>query len=183
MSIGGVAELVIGLSTIVIVYHYFAYPTLLERLSRNQKNILAAAVDATEFDQGAALPTITIIVPAHNESSVIEDKIDNISAFDYPAERLKVIIALDGCTDDTRNRAVRAIACALPRLHIELVEYPNNVGKVAVLNEQITRATTEIIVLSDASAIMQADCLRKAIRHFADKSVGVVCATYSLDEA
>ncbi len=65
-----------------------------------------------------------------------------------------------------------------PGWHVS--ERRQNIGKIAVLNEEIAAAGGDIIALSDASAVINSDALQIAIRHFADPGVGVVCGTYVL---
>src|SRR5215510_9844015 len=177
-----VVELITWLLVTTILYHYFAYPILLRRLATLRTRSTAGQVLVALKNHGSALPKVTIVVPAYNESAFIARKIINFFTLDYPPELLKIVIALDGCTDDTKRLAASAIGRAPPQFSFELVEYPRNVGKINVLNEQIARASSDIVALTDASAILQPDCLRKAALHFADRSVGVVCATYTLAE-
>ena len=63
---------------------------------------------------------------------------------------------------------------------ITLVEYQPNIGKVAVLNDQIARTGSEIVALRDASALVGSDALIRAAEHFRDPIVGVVTGTYSM---
>ena len=175
-------ELFTWLIVTTILYHYFGYPVLLHRLATVRTRPAARQVIVESTHQGLALPTVTIIVPAHNESAFITPKIINLFTLNYPLELLKIVVALDGCTDDTKRLAAIAIESAPPQLSIELVEYRQNMGKVNVLNEQIARTSSDIIALTDASAILEPDCLRKAALHFANRTVGVVCATYALAE-
>jgi lipopolysaccharide/colanic/teichoic acid biosynthesis glycosyltransferase len=175
------AALMLALSIVVIVYHHVGYPLLLRRLAairrRSQPEPRAA------LPPRHMLPPVSIIVPAHNEASFIAAKIRNLAALDYPRHLLSIVIALDGCSDDTKAIAQSAISDCPHDLDIRLVEYAKNIGKVAVLNEQIAAARGDIVVLTDASAVVGPSALLAAAGHFADASVGVVCATYRLADA
>src|SRR5262245_54445031 len=140
-------ELFTWLIVTTILYHYFGYPILLHRLAADRARPAARQLLVGSQNQGLALPTVTIIVPAHNESAFITQKITNFFTLNYPLELLKIVVALDGCTDDTKRLAAIAIGSAPPQLSIELVEYRHNMGKVNVLNEQIARASSDIIAL------------------------------------
>ncbi|HTR13111.1 MAG TPA: glycosyltransferase family 2 protein [Roseiarcus sp.] len=161
----------------LIVYHHIGYPFAI-RLCLVLWPPRSEKTDAKHGGVGD-LPSIAIIVPAHNEAAVIEAKIRNLAALDYPADRLKCIVALDGCTDATRSVAEAAIKTLRPGL-ITLVEYQPNVGKVAVLNDQIAKTGSEIVALTDASALVGSDTLIRAAEHFRDPIVGVVTGTYSM---
>ena len=149
----------------LIVYHHVGYPIAIRIClalwpPRDQKT-------TAMHGQVADLPSIAIIVPAHNEAAVIEAKIRNLAALDYPTDRLKCVVALDGCTDATRTLAEAAIKTLPPGL-VTLVEYQPNIGKVAVLNDQIARTESKIVALTDASALVGSDALIRAAEHFRD---------------
>lgn len=172
----GLLQLVVVLSLALLAYHHVVYPVLLSWIPRLWSSLHTTPPSIPE----AALPSITIIVPARNEAAVITGKIENLVALDYPPELLTVVIALDGCTDATLPLAKAALERANPKFSCELVAYPRNIGKVAVLNAQIARAQAEIVALSDASATINPDVLKRAARDFSDPTVGVVVPTYRL---
>src|SRR5215831_5448944 len=127
-------EFITWLFIATILYHYFVYPILLRRLATFLTRSAAGQALVGSKSHSSALPKFTIIVPAYNESAFIARKIANFFTFDYPPELLKIVIAQDGCTDDTKRLAISAIERVPPRFSIELVEYPRNVGKIVVLN-------------------------------------------------
>ncbi|MCV5342261.1 glycosyltransferase, partial [Escherichia coli] len=55
-------------------------------------------------------PSVAIVVVAHNEKARIEEKLRSCMAQDYPASRLRVVIASDG-SDDGMNEWLRARGC------------------------------------------------------------------------
>jgi lipopolysaccharide/colanic/teichoic acid biosynthesis glycosyltransferase len=174
-------ELIALLSCAVIAYHHVAYPLLLRALAH--KPALEPALDP-KMDAGQ--PDVTILVPAFQEARRIRDKIRNLAALDYPHEKLTIIIACDGCTDATTQRAREEVAALKASglkascLNIQIVEHKDNRGKVAVLNEAIAAARSQIIVLTDVSSRVAPDALRKITRWFADPDVAVACGRYKL---
>src|SRR6185295_12656985 len=56
-------------------------------------------------------PRLTVIIPAYNESAMVEHAIASVAAASYPGERLQIIAIDDGSTDDTwrhiQNAALR----------------------------------------------------------------------------
>jgi cellulose synthase/poly-beta-1,6-N-acetylglucosamine synthase-like glycosyltransferase len=167
-------KLVFWVSALLILHHHVGYPLVLR--------VLAAWLDrkAPKPVFGpSALPSVTLIVPAHNEQSVITAKIRNLAELDYPRDRLLVVLALDGCTDETATLARKALQEAAG-LDLRIVEYSSNIGKLAVLNDQIAKATSNIVALSDASSLLNSQALIQAVRHFSRPAVGVVCPSYAL---
>jgi cellulose synthase/poly-beta-1,6-N-acetylglucosamine synthase-like glycosyltransferase len=173
-------ELLVGTAAAAFGYHHFAYPALLKLCANRVRRTAAQAAAPSSASSPAALPSVTIIVPAHNEQAVIEAKIANIAALDYPHDLLHVVIACDGCTDNTVTLARRAVAALDCAARVEIVEFRVNIGKVAVLNDCIAAVTSDIVALSDTSAVLEPDAIIRAVAHFAAADVGVVCPTYRL---
>jgi cellulose synthase/poly-beta-1,6-N-acetylglucosamine synthase-like glycosyltransferase len=153
-------------------YHHAAYPLLLRWLAGRQP-------EERRPEACGDLPHVTLVMPAYDEAEHIAAKIRNLAALDYPADRLLVLVGCDGCRDDTAARACaagREPECA--HLRLEVVEFPENRGKVAVLNDLVGRVAQGIVALSDVSALISLDALRLAADWFRDPGTGVVCAGY-----
>lgn len=176
-------EAIAGVTATAFAYHHIVYPLLLREFAAFARFRASQSRAAAPAWRPGNTPSMTLIVPAHNEAAVIAQKIANIVALDYPREKLTVVIACDGCTDDTpaiaRAAAARYCASLDIRVHVNEV----NAGKVAVLNAEIAAAQGDIVALSDSSAMLEPDALRAAAGHFADAGVGVVCPTYRLAAA
>src|SRR5436189_3920446 len=102
-------DLLVGLSVTAAGYHYFGYPVLLRHLASRTTRPFSANMADVAVEREIVLPTVAVIVPAHNDAAVIGAKITNLAALDYPPELLRVVIALDGCTDATKDIADPAI--------------------------------------------------------------------------
>ncbi len=162
----------------VIVHHHLTYPWLLARLAEWRRRRTPSINLDTLADR--ELPSISLIVPAHNEEAYIERKLHNLAELDYPRDRLEIVVTLDGCTDRTEALAV-ATAESLPDdLRLQIVGSEKNFGKIAVLNYQIAQAQGTLVGLSDTSAIIPANALRRVAKHFLDADVGVVAPGYEL---
>lgn len=78
-------EVLFFVSIGLLIYTYLAYP------------LLAALIGGKRHEaQLPELPGITVFVPAHNEADVIEAKIENFHALDYPSDCLEMLIVDDG---------------------------------------------------------------------------------------
>jgi len=154
-------QLVFWLSCIFLLYVYLGYPALLLLLSRLRR------APSREF--GGSTPRVALIVSAYNEQGVIEAKIKNCLALDYPSGLLTIVIASDGSDDGTDEIALRYAS-----MGIQLVRSPQRAGKSAVLNLACRHASGEIFIFSDANAMYSPDAVRQLVRHFADPGVGYV---------
>lgn len=160
----------------MVVYHHVVYPLLLSHVRKHKRGCQSPEPVAEK-----ELPHIVMLVPAYNEADVIADKIRNAAILDYPSVRFRLVIACDGCTDDTAQIAIdTAGEPENARLNIKILEFNKNRGKVAVLNQIIPKLGTDLIALSDASALLSVDGLKLAAAHFESKNTGVVAATYKL---
>ena len=144
-----------------VFYPYAGYPLVLLVVRR--------LVSRSTPRAAPELPTISMIIPVHNEASRLERKIANTLALDYPADRLEILIVSDGSTDATVDLIK---ARANPRL--TLIELPKRGGKAAALNAGLARATGDLVVFTDASIALAADSIRAIVRPFADPRVGCV---------
>ncbi len=156
----------------LIIHHHLIWPLLLARAARRARPTPPALADH-------ALPLLHLVMPAHNEARFIARKIANLAGLDYPRDRLRIIIALDGCTDDTEARARRAMQEA--GLAASLRVFRPNRGKVAVLNAVLGGIETGVVALTDVSALLPPDALRRTAAHFADPGLGAIGGTYVLD--
>ena len=127
----------------------------------------------------SALPSVTVIIAAYNEATVIERRIDNLLALDYPADRLEIVVASDASTDAT-NGLVEAIAARESR--VRLLDCPRG-GKVAAQDRAVRQATTELVAFSDANATWAPDALRLLVSNLADPDVAYVCGRLQYDTA
>ncbi len=124
-------------------------------------------------------PTVTVIVAAHDEQEVIERRLDNLLQFDYPPEKLEIIVASDASTDRT-DEIVEAVAARDSR--VRLLRCPRG-GKVAAQNSAVCASEGEILAFSDANAQWKPDALRKLLRNFADPEVAYVCGALFYEAA
>lgn len=127
----------------------------------------------TERDIGersdAELPPVSIIVPAFNEGAVIGAAIESLLALDYPT--YEVIVVDDGSSDDTLAAAARwEEQTSVP----VRVFSQSNAGKATALNLGIANARYPFLFCMDSDSTVEPDCLRRAIVHMEDETVGAV---------
>jgi cellulose synthase/poly-beta-1,6-N-acetylglucosamine synthase-like glycosyltransferase len=118
------------------------------------------------------LPNVSILISARNEEKDIEWKVRETLAFDYPADRLELIVASDASEDQT-DEILRSIRD--PRL--KYIRFEKRVGKNEALNRLVQIATGDLLLFSDANSHIGTQCLRSMVSHFADPRVGSVTGT------
>jgi len=135
---------------------------------------LAARLRPRRIRQGDDLPSVAVIVAAHDEEGVIERRVENLLAVDYPRDRYEVIVASDASTDRTEEVAEAAGA--------RVIRCPRG-GKVAAQNCAVRETDAEVLAFSDANATWAPDALRKLVRNFADPEVAYVCGGHFYESA
>ena len=156
------AEIVFWASAGLLVYAQAGYPALLALLARVRRGRSAPAPVAPGDE-----PMVTLVVAAHAEAAVIDAKVANALALDWPRERLEVIVACDGSPDDTAERARAAGADVV-------LELPWG-GKVRAQDAGVERARGDLVAFSDANALWEPGALRALAARFADPAVGYAC--------
>jgi cellulose synthase/poly-beta-1,6-N-acetylglucosamine synthase-like glycosyltransferase len=114
-------------------------------------------------------PTVSVLVIAHNEEDLIEARIDNLLALDYPKDRIEIVIASDGSTDETVARALR-----YEHAGVAVRAFDQRRGKSATLNAAAPLLRGEIVLFADARQRFDAGSLRAIVDSFADPAVGAV---------
>lgn len=151
-------------SLAAVVYAYFGYPLALMVLKR-----VAGAKEGGVSVDASSEPTLSIIIPVHNEAAVIEEKLRNLLMLDYPAGKREIIIVSDGSTDQTGTIVERYLEQG-----IRYIKLPERRGKAAALNSGLAAAVNEIVVFTDASIMLRRDALRNIVRRFQDPAIGCI---------
>jgi len=158
----------------LIVYSYAIYPLFLfamVRLQRKTESIVASP-------SAQELPKVSLIIAAYCEEDVILQRVHNALMLDYPADRIEVLIGVDGNLDAT-GELVESVKDDRIRLH----QFPIRRGKASVLNDCAKMATGEILMFSDANTFWDADAAKRLAAPFVDDSVGGVVGRLILTDA
>jgi cellulose synthase/poly-beta-1,6-N-acetylglucosamine synthase-like glycosyltransferase len=154
----------------LLVYAHLGYPLVLWALAR-----LPARRGKGTAAPDEPLPSVSLIVAAHDEEASIMHWVRSTLAFDYPRDRLEVVVVSDGSTDRTVEWATKAGAD-------RVLEVPR-VGKVAALNAAVDGARGEVLAFSDANSTWEPDALRRLVARLADPATGYVCGQLRLEGA
>ena len=82
-------------------------------------------------------PTVSLIIVAHNEKDVLQNKLENSLKIDYPRDRLEVIVVSDGSTDN-----MNTIARSFSQEGILLHEIVPRGGKTRALNLAVNKVSS-----------------------------------------
>ena len=160
------------LALLVVGYAYLGYPPAIRAASR----LFGRDPEPPEvLDDG--LPTVSILIAAHDEEASIADRLRNALATDYPPGKLEVVVGSDGSTDGT-DRIVREFA----EQGVRLLGDGRRRGKAATLNASIPGLKGEVVLLSDANTSIEPEAARMLARWFVDPGVGAVAGRLVLTD-
>lgn len=155
---------ILYISIALMVYCYAIYPCIV---------LLLAHLFPHPVRKADETPVVTILVPAHNEATIIQKKIENTLALEYAPGRMEVLLISDGSDDGTERIAARYAGPG-----VDVVAFPERRGKLRALLDALPRARGDILVFSDASGMLRPNALRAMVSNFADPQVGCVCGYY-----
>ncbi|MCX2449844.1 glycosyltransferase family 2 protein [Pedobacter sp. PLR] len=151
------------ISIFLIVYTFVGYGFVLYLLLK----LKSLFVKPFSFKKGEDLPTVTLLVAAYNEAELIEEKIKNTLALNYPKDKIQFIFTTDGSSDSTPDQVRKYPEITL--LHIEARE-----GKMAAIKRAIPAIKGEITVFTDANTFLNKDAVLELVKHYQNPKVGAV---------
>ena len=157
-------KILFWVSLTVLFYSYLGYGILLwvilqtRRFIRPNKN----STLINDFE-----PEVSLVVAAYNEEDIIEQKIHDCLALDYPKSKLNIIFIADGSSDRTTQ-----IISRYPQ--VKLMFAPERQGKVAAINRAMQHVTTPIVVFCDANTFLNKRSIGELVRHYTNNQIGAV---------
>lgn len=156
--------LLFWISLFIVFYTFAGYAIVLFCLVKLKRLLYGKRKNFYDLNH---LPTITLIVAAYNEADIIEEKIQNTLALDYPVNKINFIFVTDGSSDGTEHKV--ALHSAIRQMHIF-----ERKGKINAMHRAMQEVKTEVTVFSDANTFLNQQALINIARHYRDKKVGAI---------
>lgn len=153
-------EAVFWVAVGVVGYAYLGYGALAAMLARLLRQ-------PDQEMRSGEVRRVSLVIAAYNEEDVILAKLANSQALDYPGDRLEIVVVTDGSTDRTPELAGGVSG-------VRVLHAPERRGKIHALNRVMPTLDSEIVVFSDANAMLNPEALRRIVRHFQDPRVAGV---------
>ena len=149
---------------IIINFGYFFLVLTLAKIKRKQ----IRKKDYTPF--------ISILIPCYNVAASIDHKIKNTLKMDYPNDKFEIIAVESGSADNTYS----ILSKYADQGKIKLLRQPQRLGKSSAINYGLSACNGDIIVMTDADAILEEKGVKELVKNFADDSVGAVVGNVTL---
>ena len=118
-------------------------------------------------------PFVSILIPAHNEESVITHTVENILNIDY--ENFEVIV-IDDRSSDSTPLVIKQLEDRYEKVSAFIRPHDAYPGKSAVLNDAMKLTKGEAILVFDADATVEPDFLKRMLVELEPADVGAVQA-------
>lgn len=129
-----------------MLYTYVGYPLLLRwQLGHRQHEGQPEAGEQTAAGaDDAQLPDIAVVIVARHAANLVERKIRSCLEGDYPGQKIRIVLAIDGEDEDTARAAG-----AMQEPRVTVLRHAQHRGKAACLNDAIAQCHEEILILTD----------------------------------
>ncbi len=144
---------------------WIAYPGLLMLLGRGAARA-PIGVDASPVATGDGA---TVVIATREPPDVLQTRVANLRASDFPASRLTILVAVDA----TSPHALAEYRAALGD-SAEVVQGDPPGGKASALNAGVRRATTPILIFADSRQSFSENAVRDLVAQLDDARLGAV---------
>jgi cellulose synthase/poly-beta-1,6-N-acetylglucosamine synthase-like glycosyltransferase len=111
-------------------------------------------------------PSVTFLVPAHNEENSIASCLESIKNLDYSKSKVRTIVIDDGSTDATAS-----VVKKFDKVKLLIQKHK---GKAAAINNALSHVKTELVACLDADSVLDKTYLKKIVGHMENKKVAAV---------
>ena len=160
-------KIIFWLCLALVVYTYVGYGAVLYIILKIKNIFFRRETTPILPLDPQLLPDVTLMVCAYNEADVIEEKMQNIRALNYPQDKLCVMWVTDGSNDNS-NELLQAYP------EVKLVYSPERKGKAAAMQHGLQENKAEYVIFTDANTMLNADAIREIVRQFMKKNVSCV---------
>ena len=160
-------KIIFWLCLALVIYTYVGYGAVLYIILKVKNIFFRRETTPILPLDPQLLPDVTLMICAYNEADVIEEKMQNIRALNYPQEKLCVMWVTDGSNDNS-NELLQAYP------EVKLVYSPERKGKAAAMQHGLQENKAEYVIFTDANTMLNADAIREIVRQFMKKNVSCV---------
>lgn len=155
-----------GIIILIFIYVIRHYIFAFDRLFGKQRNIYSEIMEAR-------WPSVTVIIPAHNEEIVIRETLNAITRVDYPLDLLQVIVINDRSTDSTAD-IINEFVEKFPKRVQAFHRHKGTPGKSASLKDALPLVKNEFLIILDADNMASLFLIKRLVAPFFDPEIGAV---------
>jgi cellulose synthase/poly-beta-1,6-N-acetylglucosamine synthase-like glycosyltransferase len=172
-ALSGLAALAWASSLFTLLWPTVLYPLTLLALSRRFGRRVQTQVGYE--------PAVTIVIPTHNEATLIRRRLEDIAGYEYDPGKIEVIVVDSGSSDGTVD-VVEAARREGLLPNIVVIREEARRGKAAADNLALARASGDIMIITDAPTLFDPQAVRRLVANFADPSVGAATGDFRVPD-
>lgn len=147
----------------------FGYVNFLRSLREKRE------VDSTSFNY----PTCSVLIPAHNEETVIGRTLEAMLALEYPSDKLSIIVINDGSSDATRDIVMSYVKRDDRVTLFDIPKGQGGKGKSRALNLGLREVTSDVVAIYDADNTPRPNALKYLVAQLLlHREVGAVLGKF-----
>lgn len=164
-------KIIFWISAFIIIWAMAGYQLSLKIIGKLCKN---RTYKRDEKDK----PFVSLMIVAHNEEKVIQEKLENVIKNDYPKECIEYIVTLDCCTDKTAEIVREFI---LQHKDVRILSYTTkeHKGKTNAQNEAQKLAKGDILIMTDANSMFKENAISELVSSFSEDDIAYVTGRLS----
>ena len=160
-------------SLALAVFTAAGYPVVLRARARGRRSPIDATLAAADAAQAAGahveLPRVTAVVATRDLPSAVADRVHDLRAGDYPAERLEVVVAVDASGPYPASAYATALGA-----EARVVPGDAPGGKSAALNAGVRAASGDVLLFADSAQRFAPAVIRDLVTAVQSPGVGAV---------
>lgn len=170
-----ISTIVFLLPAFGIVWGMFGYKESLKLIGKKYTKSSGKVAELSPF-------TVTVMIVAHNEEKVIEQKLKNVINNDYDHSKIEYLVASDNSTDST-NDIVNAFISSHPDIKLRLYISKEHKGKTNAQNEAQKTVFSDILVMTDANSMFEENTISELVGSFSSPDIAYVTGRLSYSNA
>jgi cellulose synthase/poly-beta-1,6-N-acetylglucosamine synthase-like glycosyltransferase len=151
----------------ILAFTYLGYPVVMGLRARR----LPKAMRTRE-----QTPTVDVLLVVHDAAELLAAKVANLLALDYPADRLRINIACDGCTDATES-----VARECESVRVRVFAFAERRGKSACIGHVLPQLDSDIVLFTDVRQAVDRGAARALVTALSATDVGAASGELVLD--
>ncbi len=160
-------HIIFWICVIALFQTYVFFPIILKFLAKG-KSQNENVYKLTDIND---LPSVSILLAAYNEETVIEEKITSTFNTNYPLDKIEFLIGSDASSDQT-DEIIKKYQVQYPQLKLEV--FPGRTGKAGIVNNLSTKAINEIFILTDANVFFDENTIYELVKHYKNEEIALV---------
>ena len=126
-------------------------------------------------------PSLTVVLPVWNEEIVLKRKLEDLEKQHYPSNNFELVVIDSHSSDSTLVVLDDWKLSRQSKFKVSTIIMNQHLGKSAAINRVLKeKFTSDVLIITDADALLGPDSLKRIGRWFSDGRIGAVCGSQQI---